>query len=40
MIETYKVLSGIYDIYTSVSPKIPVISEYATENGHRLTVHQ
>jgi len=28
MIETYKVLSGIYD--TSVSPEIPIISEYAT----------
>jgi len=28
MIETWKVLSGIYD--TSVSPEIPIISEYAT----------
>jgi len=28
MIETYKVLSRIYD--TSVSPEIPIISEYAT----------
>jgi len=28
MIETYKVLSGIYD--TTVSPRIPIIPEYAT----------
>ena len=28
MIETYKVLSGIYD--TSVAPVIPIISEHAT----------
>jgi len=28
MIETYKVLPGIYD--TSVSPEIPIISEYDT----------
>jgi len=28
MIETYKVLSGIYD--TCVTPEIPIISEHAT----------
>jgi len=31
VIETYKVLSGIYD--TSVSPEIPIISEYATRGN-------
>ena len=35
MIETYKVLSGIYD--TSVSPEIPTISEYATR-GNSLKI--
>jgi len=35
MIETYKVISGIYD--TSVSPEIPTISEYATR-GNSLKV--
>jgi len=34
MIETYKVLSGIY--HTSVAPVIPIISEHATR-GHSLT---
>ena len=31
MIETYKVLSGIYD--TSVAPVIPIISEHATRGN-------
>ena len=31
MIETYKVLSGIYD--TTVSPGIPIISQYATRGS-------
>jgi len=35
MIETYKVLSGIYD--TSVAPEIPIISEYATQ-GNSLKI--
>ena len=35
MIETYKVLSGIYD--TSVAPVIPIISEYATR-GNSLKI--
>jgi len=30
-IEIYKVLSAIYD--TSVSPEIPIISEYATQGN-------
>jgi len=36
MIETYKVLSGIYD--TSVSPEIPIISEYTTRGNSRKIV--
>jgi len=35
MIERYNVLSGIYD--TSVSPDIPIISEYATR-GNSLKI--
>jgi len=35
MTETYKVLSGIYD--TNVSPRIPIISEYATR-GNSLKI--
>jgi len=35
MIETYEVLSGIYD--TSVSPKVPILSEYATR-GNSLKI--
>ena len=35
MIETYKVLSGIYD--TNVSPKILIISQYATR-GNSLKI--
>jgi len=31
MTETFRVLSGIYD--TSVSPEIPIISEYATRGN-------
>ena len=34
MIETYKVLSGIYD--TSISPEIPIISKYATRGTGNL----
>ena len=35
MIETYKVLSGIYD--TSVAPEIPIVSEHATR-GNSLKI--
>ena len=35
MIETYKVLSGIYD--TSVAPEIPIIPEHATR-GNSLKI--
>jgi len=37
MIETYKVLSGIYD--TNVAPEIPIISQHATR-GNSITRSQ
>jgi len=39
MIETYKVLSGIYD--TSIAPEVPIISEDATRgNSLKIANHR